>query len=154
MRLYHPRFDGQSIQVNGSLMVHHESGGIFKEFPQDSARVIWKFHLVQRGPHQFYPAVASGLIDEEWAVPHSQAGMAALFHVSHGTAESADEKFSQPPLGCGQVAASVHRAENFIGWHSAIEGGDEPGEPVVADESEDVGVKQIHRSFAPAALSA
>lgn len=128
-------------------MVHHERGRIFKEPSQHGAGIGRKLYLIQSCPHEFYPAVTSRLIDDKRRMPHSQSWMSTLLDVSHGTAKSANEKLSQPPLGIGQVPAVVHRPQNLIGRHPPIEGGNEPCETFIADEVEDFGIEQVHWTY-------
>jgi len=59
--------------------------------------------------------------------------MAARFDVSLRTAETIDEKAAEALLGGGEIAPTIHRAEDIVVRDLLIESGDEPLESFVAD---------------------
>ena len=71
--------------------------------------------------------------------------MAALVAVSGRAAEALDEEFAESPLGLRELVGGIHRAEEVIGFHAAIERGHESRETVFADRV--VNLKLIHGCF-------
>ena len=59
--------------------------------------------------------------------------MATLLHVSRRTAEAADQKLPQPPLGPRQVIGWIHRAQNVVAGNLPVKGRDQALEAVFAD---------------------
>ena len=68
--------------------------------------------------------------------------MAALLGVTLRTAEAPDQEVAQPLLGPRQVVGRIHRAKNRVTGNLAIEGGDEAGEALLANQA--VHVELVH----------
>ena len=64
--------------------------------------------------------------------------MAALFDVARRSAETADEEIAEALLGACEIVGGVHRPENVVVRHAAIERRRETGKSLFADERVDV----------------
>src|SRR6185312_12562423 len=134
---------------NGSVgLVHKEGGGVFKEPAKNRAGIGRQPHFVQRLPHQHHPPVARPAVHRKWCMPHAEPGMATMFQVVVWPAETHDQEQPQPHLGPGHVLGGIERAENLIVRDLSIERGDEPREAILADDSVNFCVEQIHTFYA------
>jgi len=70
--------------------------------------------------------------------------MTTLFDVARRSAEPADQKIAEALLGPGEIVCGVHRPEDIVVRHPAIERGGETGEPVLTDQRVDVDL--LHKS--------
>ena len=68
--------------------------------------------------------------------------MPALLHVTRRPAKAPDQEVAQPLFGAGQILRRIHGPQNGVGGHLAVEGGDEAGEALLADQG--VHVELVH----------
>jgi len=94
--------------------IYQERGGGFKEGLQHLPRFIREPGFVQRARHQQQPTVAGCLSDSEGRVADPQPRMAALFDVSLGTAETADEEIAEPLFRALQIVRRIQGPEYFV----------------------------------------
>jgi hypothetical protein len=73
--------------------------------------------------------------------------MAASFDVVRRSAKPTNEEVAQPLLRAGEVVGWIHRPEQVICRHLAVEGGDQTPESVLSDITEDLFVLQLARLF-------
>src|SRR5579864_531295 len=78
-------------------------------------------------------------------MPHPQPGMPTLLKVMLRPAETHDKEGPQPLLRTRQVLLRIERSEDVVAGHATVEGGDQAGETLLADDSVNLGVEQVHR---------
>ena len=72
--------------------------------------------------------------------------MAALFDVARRPTKTSDKKVAQPFLSPNEIICRIHRAENVIARHLAIERVHEPRKTLLSDAFVDLFFSQIHNS--------
>ncbi len=113
--------------------IHEECCRGRKETPQKLRDVFGKLRFPQGTVHHLNPAVACGLSNREWGVPHAQPGMASLLDVRGRAAKAIDQKIAQPLLGSLKIVRGIKRGENVILRNLPVERGDKTLESSGAD---------------------
>ena len=127
-------------------LVDHVVGDLEEEGAEDGFGLRGELGDHEGVLHDQEPAVAGGGGDGERGVAHAEGGVASLFDVARRTAEAADEKISEANFGAGEVVSGIHGAEEVVGGDLGVEGGDEAGEAVFADEGVELLFVKIHTS--------
>jgi len=125
-------------EADSRSAIDHKRGHFAEERPQKLVGVGRQRGLFECFIHQREPAIARRLVDVKRRVPGSQAWMAALFDVARRAAETADQKVAEALFGSGHVVGGVHRPENLVVRHAAVERRDQTGESFFADERKDI----------------
>jgi len=105
-----------------------------QELAQSGCRLFRQAGLLQRPIHQENPAVARPLVDGERRMPHPQPGMPAFLNVPGRPAESKNEKVRQPLLRARQILRRIHRPQDLILWHLAIESASQTAKAFFPDD--------------------
>ena len=114
--------------------VDHETGCRTQELAQYGIGLGGQLRLIQRGGHQFHPAVSRRLIDCERRMAHAKTRMPTLLDVTRRASEPEDKKFTQTFFRTLQIVRRIHGPENVVGRNTTIESSDEPREPLFADK--------------------
>ena len=62
---------------------------------------------MQGGSHELHPAVARGLVDGKWSMPHAEAGVAAGFDIAGRPDKAKDEELTQALFRSGKIVMRV-----------------------------------------------
>ena len=121
-------------------------GDLEEEGAEDGFGFRGEFGGVEGVLHEGEPAVAGGGGYGEGGVAHAEGRMAALFDVARRATETTDEEIAEAEFGTEEVVGRVHGAEEVVGGNLGVEGGDEAGEAIFADERVKLLFVKIHTS--------
>lgn len=118
-------------------MIHQHVGHRSEEFAEQGIRVRPERGVVERAIHELQPPVTRVRRDREGHVPHPQARMPALLHVTRGAAETADKEVTQALLGAGKIVGRIHRPKDGVGRHLPVKRRYQATKAVFADRGVD-----------------